>query len=98
MVANTTLILANFSSIGSTVIGSDSTIGLYLVGAIILITIIIALFSARLGMFGAVVILPATAIVLATYGYLPSYAIGFVWLAVGTIIGLAMLSLFQENK
>jgi len=104
MVNNTTThIIGNISeALGQNVIGSGDSIGgvlvgAMLIGAIIVITFLLLIWKSRLGMFGALVIMPPLIIILSNE-YLPSWFQGVMWILIGLLVGLIVLELWRENR
>jgi hypothetical protein len=97
-------LMGNLSyQIGTQVLGSGNvtwqgqTFAVMFLGVLLVSVILLYLFHAKLGLFGAIVIIPPTLIVLGEQ-YLPSWIMGLMWIALGFIIGLMMLALWNENK
>jgi hypothetical protein len=104
MVNNTTTwIIGNISEqIGTNVIGTGDTIngvliGSMLIGAILVITFLLMIWKSRMGLFGALVIIPPLVIILGN-AYLPEWVQGIVWILMGVLIGIIVLELWRENR
>lgn len=104
MVNNTTTyILSNISEqIGGNVIGTGDTIngvlvGAMLIGIILVITFLLIIWRSKLGLFGALVVMPPLVIILSEK-YLPSWIQGVVWILIGILIGIIVLELWRENR
>jgi hypothetical protein len=97
-------LMSNMSyQIGTQVLGSGSVtwqgeiVSVVFLGILLIAVILLYLFHAKLGLFGAIVILPPTLIVLGE-AFLPSWIMGLMWIALGFIIGIMILMLWNENK
>ena len=97
---NTTLIANVTSSIGNAfvnTIGTGGAIGLTLVGIFVLILFLYWIWSAGLGVYGMVVIIPALLGLLAVSGWLPSWLDVVIWIIVGSVWALILLRFFREG-
>lgn len=105
MVVNSTAnLMGNMSYwIGTQVLGSGNVtwqgqvVSVVFLGILLVSVILLYLFHAKLGMFGAVVILPPTLVVIGSE-FLPSWIMGLVWIALAFIIGIMILELWRENR
>jgi hypothetical protein len=101
MVLNATTFISNFSNaftyglIGS----SNDGVGLMLIGGILLIVIVICLFSLKMGLFGAIVILPPTIVILSTAEppLIPEWISIAVSIIAGLIVAFIFLSMVREG-
>lgn len=83
---NSSAIASGIGAITNSVIGSNDTFGMIIIGVLILIFGIISVFAARIGLIGATVTIVPLTLVLSQYGYLPDYlqyllyiVLGFIW-------------------
>jgi hypothetical protein len=106
MVNNTTTwIIGNISEqIENNVIGAGDTIngvaiGSMLIGAVIILTFLLLIWKSRLGLFGALVVMPPLIIILSkTYLDKMAWLQGVMWILVGILIGIIVLELWRENR
>lgn len=98
MVLNSTIFIGNFSNAFATgLIGSGGDIEMMLVGGILLLILVLCVFSLRMGLFGALVIIPPAIIILSTYDIIPYWISIVVSIALGVIVAWMFLSMVREG-
>jgi len=94
---NTSEIISTMAeSLKYDVIGFGSGYGLYLIGFVLVVAVLLAIFSSRLGVFGMIVLIPATVMILSTLGYLPAMFTGFMWFGLFVLIGWIIYGIFRR--